>query len=167
MLLKSPRLQIVESRVEVMYRFWTLGKVMWMNFWKALAPSTSAASYRSLEIVNRPETMIRVQNGRYFQIWTTMMAPRARFGSSSQFGPSIWKYLNRMLLIMPHSALSIQRNDRIVGIDGIAQGRMKMKLTQRTQRAEWTKNPDSNRARTILTLTPSSRNSAVLTNVLR
>src|SRR3546814_17922676 len=59
-------------------------------------------------------------------------SPDQRF--SSQTGPSTWKYLKIRLFTMPHSAFSIQRKDRMVGLDGTAKGRMKITLSQRIQR---------------------------------
>ncbi len=67
---------------------------------------------------------ISVQNGSDFQMWTSIAMKSASVGSLSQFGPSA--PVNRKIseLMIPHSGLSMNRNDRIVGIDGTAQGRM-------------------------------------------
>ena len=58
----------------------------------------------------------------------------------------------------------MKRNDRIVGIDGTAQGRMNSsdsQLDPGPRRAR--RSPDSNSATNILMLTPTSRNTSVLT----
>src|SRR6478609_4636560 len=87
-LLKSPSVQIIESRVQVRYSACIDGQVMKRNFCHQLAPSTSAASNRSCEIASRPVIRISVQNGNDFQMWTTIAIDSARTGSFSQFGPS-------------------------------------------------------------------------------
>src|SRR5882672_10345829 len=48
----------------------------------------------------------------------------ATVGSLSQFGPSSPVNLKISWLIMPHSGLNMKRTERMVGIDGTAQGRM-------------------------------------------
>ena len=48
----------------------------------------------------------------------------ATVGSLSQFGPSSPVNLKISLLTTPHSGLNMKRTDRMVGIDGTAQGRM-------------------------------------------
>ena len=52
------------------------------------------------------------------------METRSSVGSLSQFGPSCAVSLKIRLLTTPHSGLSMKRNDRMVGIDGTAHGRM-------------------------------------------
>ena len=64
---------------------------------------------------------------------------------------------------MPHSGLSMKRTDRIVGIDGTAQGRMKISESQRIQMRSCRKKPDSSSATIIFRLTPTSRKNSVLT----
>src|SRR4051812_4071697 len=96
-----------------------------LNFCQLVAPSTEAASYCSAGIANRPATRIRVQNGSDFQMCISIEKASARVGSFSQFGPSMRKKWNRVLLITPHSGFSMNRTERIVGIDGTAHGRMK------------------------------------------
>src|SRR5215213_2430080 len=95
-----------------------------LNFCQPVAPSTDAASYISFGIARRPATRIRVQNGSDFQMWTRIARPSAIFGSLSQFGPSAPVRRKIVVLITPHSGLSMKRMERIVGIDGTAHGRM-------------------------------------------
>src|SRR5262249_27403226 len=67
--LKSPSAQMVESMVQTRYIPAISGRVTCVNFWKRLAPSTSAASYSSTEMAMRPARKISVQNGSHFQMW--------------------------------------------------------------------------------------------------
>src|SRR5689334_5131998 len=94
------------------------------NFCQFVAPSTEAASYCSEGIARRPATRIRVQKGSDFQMCIRIEKLNASVGSFSQFGPSSPVSRKIRLLITPHSGLSMNRTDRIVGIDGTAQGRM-------------------------------------------
>src|SRR5215213_6178904 len=110
----------------------------------------------------RPASRIRVQNGRYFQIWTVITEPKASVGSTSHQGPSIWNMSQRRPFTIPHSELSIQRNEKIVGIDGTAHGRMKITLSQRIHGRVVAKKPESSRARKSLRLMPMPRNTTVL-----
>src|SRR5260221_6562888 len=96
------------------------------NFCHQLAPSTSAASNRSLGIASRPVNRIRVQNGSDFQMWTPIAIVSATVGSLSQFGPSSPVSLKISVLTTPHSGLNMKRIDRMVGIDGNAHSRMMM-----------------------------------------
>src|SRR5260370_42301857 len=73
-------------------------------------------------MASRPASRIRVQNGSDFQMCTTMESDSASVGSFSQFGPSSPVRLKISVLITPHSGLSMKRTDRMVGIDGNAQG---------------------------------------------
>ena len=66
-------------------------------------------------------------------------------------------------LITPHSGLSMKRTDRMVGIDGTAQGRMNSTDSHRIQERCWVKKPDRNSAIAIFTLMPTSRKISVLT----
>jgi hypothetical protein len=75
-------------------------------------------------MARRPASRISVQNGRLFQMCISIEKPSASVGSFSQFGPSSPVSLKMVLLITPHSGLSMKRTDRMVGIDGTAQGRM-------------------------------------------
>src|ERR1700723_2980071 len=142
-LLKSPSVQIIESRVQVMYSICIEGQVMKRNFCHQLAPSTSAASNRSCEIASRPVIRISVQNGSDFQMCTPIAIESATVGSFSQFGPSSPVNLKISWFTMPHSGLSMKRTDRMVGIDGTAQGRMNSTDSQRIQARVCTKKPDS------------------------
>src|SRR3954454_5750623 len=136
--------------VDVRYTVCSDGQVTKRNFCHPVAPSTEAASYRSAGIDKRAATRIRVQNGSDFQMCIRIAKASASCGSFSQFGPSSAVSLKMIWLITPHSGLSMNRTDRIVGIDGTAQGRMKISETQRIHGRCWTKKPDSNSATTIL-----------------
>ncbi len=48
--------------------------------------------------------------------------------------------------MMPHSGFSMKRIDRMVGIDGTAQGRMNSSDSHLIQVRAWTKKPDRNSA---------------------
>ena len=90
---------------------------------------------------------------------TIIDTPSAIQRSLSQFGPSApvsWKISE---LMMPHSGLSMNRNDRMVGIDGTAQGRMNSTDSHRIHGRVFAKKPDRNSASTILTLMAIARNS--------
>src|SRR6202041_626358 len=142
-LLKSPSVQIIESRVQVMYSICIDGQVMKRNFCHQLAPSTSAASNKSADIASRPVIRISVQNGSDFQMCTPIAIDSATVGSLSQFGPSSPVKRKISWLITPHSGLSMKRTDRMVGIEGTAQGRMNSTDSQRIQARVCTKKPDS------------------------
>src|ERR1700686_3805449 len=139
-LLKSPSVQIIESSVQVRYSVRTEGQVMKRNFCHQLAPSTSAASNRSPGIASRPVIRIRVQNGSDFQICTPIAIDSAITGSLSQ-----------------------KRTDRMVGIEGTAQGRMNSTDSHLIQLRSWMKKPDRNSAISILMLMPMTRKISVLT----
>src|SRR3954447_18196563 len=96
-----------------------------LNFCHEVAPSTDAASYCSVGMDSRPATRISVQNGSDFQMCISIAKLRANVGSLSQFGPSSPVKWKMVLLITPHSGLSMKRTERMVGIEGTAQGRMK------------------------------------------
>src|ERR1043166_253783 len=115
------------------------------NFCHQVAPSTEAASNRSCEIASRPVIRINVQNGSDFQICTPIAMVSAIVGSFSQFGPSSPVRLKMMWLTMPHSGLSMKRTDRMVGIDGTAQGRMKITESHLIHLRCSTKKADKNR----------------------
>src|SRR6202000_1196710 len=161
-LLKSPSVQIIESSVQVRYSACIDGQVMKRNFCHQLAPSTSAASNRSCEIASRPVIRISVQNGSDFQMWTPIAIASATEGSFSQFGPSSPVNLKISWLTMPHSGLSMKRTDRMVGIDGTAQGRMNNTDSHLIQARACTKKPDRTRAITTLKLMPITRKISVL-----
>src|SRR3977135_3750449 len=161
-LLKSPSVQIIESSVQVRYSVCIAGQGMSRNFCHQLAPSTSAASNRSCEIANRPVIRISVQNGSDFQMCTRIAIDSASEGSLSQFGPSSPGNLKISWLDTPHSGLSMKRTDRMVGIDGTAQGRMNSTDSHLIHQRVWMKKPDSNSAITILMLMPINRKISVL-----
>src|SRR6476469_9833900 len=119
------------------------------NFCHQLAPSTSAASNRSCEIASLPVIRISVQNGSDFQIWTPIAMLSATVGSLSQFGPSSPVNLKMSWLTTPHSGLSMKRTDRMVGIDGTAQGKMNSTDSHLIQVRDCTKKPDRNNATSI------------------
>src|SRR3954447_146767 len=133
------------------------------NFCHQLAPSTSAASNRSFEIASRPVIRISVQNGSDFQMCTPIAMVSAIVGSFSQFGPSSPVRLKISVLIAPHSGLNMKRTERMVGIDGTAQGRMKSTDSHLIQLRDCTKKPDRNNATIILKLMPTTRKINVLT----
>src|SRR5882672_1972827 len=114
------------NKVEVRYSVRIDGQVTYLNFCHAVAPSTLAASYCSRGIARRPAIRIMVQKGSDFQTWVSIARPRPMCGSFSQFGPS-WVVRRKMVeLMMPHSGLNMKRIEKMVGIDGTAQGRMKI-----------------------------------------
>ena len=117
-------------------------------------------------MASRPAIRISVQNGSDFQMCTEIAIASAIAGSFSQFGPS--KPVKRKIreLMIPHSGLSMKRIDRIVGIDGTAQGRMNTSDSHLIQVRACTKKPDRNSAMTILRLMPMMRNISVLTTDL-
>src|SRR6185503_12320105 len=98
------------------------GQVTNLNFCQLVAPSTLAASYCSLGMARRPAIRIRVQNGNDFHTCISIEKLNASVGSLSQFGPSSPVRRKIVVLITPHSALSMKRTDRMVGIEGTAQG---------------------------------------------
>src|SRR3984885_4296532 len=162
-LLKSPNVQIIDSSVQVRYSAFIDGQVIKRNFCHQLAPSTSAASNRSCEIASRPVIRISVQNGSDFQMCTPIAIESATVGSLSQFGPSSPVSLKISWFTMPHSGLSMNRTERMVGIDGTAQGRMKITDSHRIHVRCCTKKPDRNSAINILMLMPMRRKISVLT----
>src|SRR5215471_10470733 len=83
-------------------------------------------------------------------------------GVFSQFGPSSAVKRKISELISPHSGLSMKRSDRMVGIDGIAQGRMKITLSALIHQRAWMKKPDSPSATSIFRFTPMTRKIRVL-----
>jgi len=89
----------------------------------------------------------------------------ASVGSFSQFGPSSPVSLKIAVLITPHSGLSMKRTDRMVGIDGTAQGRMNTADRILIHQRDCTKKPDSPSATTIFRLMATTRNTRVLTAV--
>src|SRR4051812_21490836 len=112
--------------VEVRYSDLIDGQVMKRNFCQRVAPSTDAASYCSAGMAMRPASKINVQKGRDFQMWASMEKDRASVGSLSQLGPSMPVALKIRVLMTPHSGLSMKRIDKMVGMEGTAQGRIKI-----------------------------------------
>src|ERR1700716_692088 len=137
------------------------------NFCHQVAPSTSAASNRSAEMASRPVIRIKVQNGSDFQMWTPIAMVSATVGSLSQFGPSSPVSLKISVLTTPHSGLNMKRTERIVGIEGTAQGRMNSTDSHLIQGRCCAKKPDRNSAITIFTLIATIRNTKVFTTVRR
>src|SRR5262245_56490505 len=113
------------------------------NFCQRVAPSTEAASYCSTGIVNRPATRIRVQNGNDFHTCISIDKLSASVGSLSQLGPSSPVRRKMLVLMTPHSGLSMKRTDRMVGIDGTAHGRMKSTERILIHQRSCTKKPES------------------------
>src|SRR6185369_16173055 len=100
-------------------------------------------------MASRPAIRINVQNGNDFQIWTSIAIESANVGSLSQLGPSSPVSLKIWELMSPHSGFSMKRIDRIVGIDGTAQGRMKSSESHLIQVRWTTKKPESTSATSI------------------
>src|ERR671913_2170328 len=101
-------------------------------------------------MASRPASRISVQNGSDFQMCTTIASDSASVGSLSQFGPSSAVSLKMSWLITPHSGLSMNRNDSMVGIEGTAQGRIKRSDSQQMQGRATAKKPDNRSATNIL-----------------
>ena len=83
----------------------------------------------------------------------------------SQPGPSIWNHLKSNAFNIPHSGFSIQRKDRIVGIEGMAHAIRNRTESQRIQAFSCRKKAESASASSIFTLTATSRKTIVLTIV--
>src|SRR5688572_17294038 len=151
--LKSPSVQIIDRMVDVKYSVRIAGQVMKRNFCQRDAPSTLAASYCSVGMASRPAIRIRVQNGSDFQMCISIEKQSASIGSLSQLGPSSAVSRKMVLLITPHSGLSMKRTDRMVGIDGTAHGRMNSAASALIHQRDTTKKPDSASATSIFRLT--------------
>src|SRR5688572_14008792 len=151
--------------VELKYSVRSDGQVTYLNFCHALAPSTDAASYCSRGIASRPAIRIRVQNGSDFQMWVSIASPSPMYGSFSQFGPSFSVSLKMVELMIPHSGLNMKRMEKMVGIEGTAQGSRNSTDSQRIQARSCTKKPDSHRAIRNFRFTAISRKKMVLTTV--
>ncbi len=67
--------------------------------------------------------------------------------------------------MIPHSGFSMNRNDRIVGIDGTAHGRMNTSDSHLIQVLARMKNPDSTSAAMNLRLTATTRKISVFSTV--
>src|SRR3977135_1540885 len=109
-------------------------------------------------MARRPASRIRVQNGSDFQMCTTMDSDSASAGSFSQLGPSSPVSLKISVLITPHSGLSMKRTDRMVGIDGTAQGSTNSTASTFTHQRLWVKKPDRKRAIAIFPLIANIQN---------
>src|ERR671918_310449 len=116
-------------------------------------------------MLRRPAIRISVQNGSDFQMWVSIARPSPMYGSLSQFGPSRAVSLKMVELITPHSGLNMKRMEKMVGIDGTAQGSRKMTETQRIQVRSCTKKPESHSAIKNLRLTAIAKKKIVLTTV--
>src|SRR5918995_2880479 len=116
-------------------------------------------------MVSRPAIRISVQKGSDFQMWVSIARPRPMCGSLSQFGPSSAVSLKIVELITPHSGLNMKRIEKMVGIEGTAQGSRKITEIQRIQVRSCTKKPDIHSASRNLRLTAIPRNRIVLTTV--
>src|SRR5256885_17090984 len=152
-------------RVDVRYSVRIEGHVTYLNFCQPVAPSTLAASYCSRGMASRPAIRISVQNGSDFQMWVSIASPRPMRGSLSQFGPSCAVSLKITELITPHSGLNMKRIEKMVGIEGTAQGMMKITESQRIQRRSCTKKPESHSASRNFRLTATNKKTTVLTTV--
>ena len=155
----------MDKMVEVKYKVRIDGQVMNLNFCQFVAPSTEAASYCSEGIDIRPATKIKVQNGKDFQMCISMEKDKANVGSFSQLGPSAPDNRKIKELITPHSGLSMKRTDKMVGIEGTAQGKMKISEMILIHHRVCTKKPDKTIAKNILMLIPTTKKITVLTAV--
>ena len=141
------------------------GHVINLNFCQELAPSPEAASYCSAGMDMRPASKIKVQKGKDFQMCMTMEKDKARVVSLSQLGPSkpvSWKI---WVLITPHSGFSMKRTDKMVGIEGRAQGKMNNKDMALIHHLLCKKKPDKTMAMTIFTLMATTKKTTVFTAV--
>src|SRR6478735_6969549 len=161
-LLKSPSVQIIDRMVDVRYSVRIDGQVMKRNFCQVVAPSTAAASYCSDGMLMRPATRISVQNGSDFHTCISMENASASVGSLSQLGPSMPVKRKISELITPHSGLSMKRTERMVGIEGTAQGRMNSTESTLIHQRLCRKKPDSSSAIIILMLIATTRKTSVL-----
>src|SRR5438309_6207964 len=98
-------------------------------------------------------------------MWVSIARPRPMRGSLSQFGPSCAVSLKITELITPHSGLNMKRIEKMVGIEGTAQGMMKITESQRIQTRSCTKNPESHSASRNFRLTATNKKTTVLTTV--
>ena len=72
-----------------------------------------------------------------------------------------------VVLITPHSGLSMKRTDRMVGIDGTAHGMMKITDSTLIHQRFCTKKPDNTSAATIFKLIATTMKITVLIAVRR
>ena len=152
----------MDKMVDVKYKVRIDGQVMNLNFCQFVAPSTDAASYCSEGIDIRPATKIKVQKGKDFQMCISMEKDKAKVGSFNQLGPSTPHNRKIKELITPHSGLSMKRTDKMVGIEGTAQGKMKISEMILIHQRVCTKKPDKIMAKNILMLIPTTKNINVL-----
>src|SRR5439155_568071 len=107
-----------------------------------------------------------VQKGRYFEMWKTITAPSA-VSCWASHGTEANPNLPRRWLKIPHCELSIQRNDRMPGSAGTAQGIRKSAARTRIH-ANWkSRIPERRSARKSFTLTANPTYQSVLTTVCR
>src|SRR5438309_5315904 len=107
-----------------------------------------------------------VQKGRYFQMWKTITAPSA-VSCWASHGTEANPNLPRRWLKMPHCELSIQRNERMPGSAGTAQGIRKSAARTRIH-ANWkSRIPERRSARTSFTLTAKPTRSEEHTSELQ
>src|SRR4051812_41206581 len=114
-----------------------------LNFCQLVAPSTDAASYCSAGIDIRPAIKMSVQNGSDFHTCITIENVSASAGSFSQLGPSWPVNLKISVFTTPHSGFSMNRTERMVGMDGTAHGMMNSTDSTLIHQRVWTKKPDS------------------------
>ena len=136
-----------------------------LNFCQWLAPSTEAASYWSAGMAMRPANKISVQKGKDFQMCMSMENDNANVVSLSQLGPSKpvnWKI---WVLITPHSGFNMKRTDKMVGIEGSAQGKMNNSDKALIHHLLCKKKPDKTMAKAILMLMATTKKTKVFTAV--
>src|SRR5262249_20307286 len=109
----------------------------------------------------------QLQNGSHFQIYDVMLAPRAIHGSTRNSGPFCPVTALIRLSIRPHCVTSIKWIDVKTIMAGSAQGIWKTASSRRTHQLRFIKNPDTRKARNIITFTPIATNISVFMAVVR
>lgn len=113
----------------------------------------------------RPANKISVQKGKDFQMCMSMENDNANVVSLSQLGPSKpvnWKI---WVLITPHSGFNMKRTDKMVGIEGSAQGKMNNSDKALIHHLLCKKKPDKTMATAIFTLMATTKKTKVFTAV--
>src|SRR5207247_5201200 len=133
---------------------------------RGVGPDSAVAEESASGRARRPARTVIAQEGRYFQRWKTITAPSA-VSCCASHGTEANPNLPRRWLKMPHCELSIQRNERMPGSAGTAQGIRKSAASTRIH-ANWkSRIPERRSARTSFTLTAKPTYQRVLTTVWR
>src|SRR5258706_10095291 len=151
--------------VEERYSVRSDGQVTKRKRCQAEAPSTAAASYCSRGMARRPAIRISVQNGSDFQMCVSMARLRPMTGSLSQLGPSCAVSRKITELITPHSGLNMKRIEKMVGMEGTAQGSRNSTDSQRIQTRSCVKKPESHSASRNFRFTATRMKKMVFTTV--